>query len=227
MHLGLVASVCVLKACAGIEALGKGRELHIDLAKQGLESKIAAGNALIDMYAKCGLLRDAESIFAKLQARDAVSWTAIIVGYARLGQDDDVFGAFEAMVTGNLAPDRIAFLSVLSACSHAGLLDSAISCFETVANIRGIAPDVELYASLIDALARSGRIEEAWIVVQEMPVHPTLVVWLIILAACRNGGTVELAKQAFEHAISSDETDSAPYVCMSNIYVDAQMKDES
>jgi pentatricopeptide repeat protein len=208
-----------LKACASIEAIGKGQEVHIDLTKQGLEDEITVGNALIDMYAKCGKLPDAENIFGKLQTRDTVSWTAIILGYAQLGQGDDVFRAFEGMVAGNLMPDLIAFLSILNACSHAGLVDAAIMCFETVGNTLGIVPAVEQYASLIDTLARSGRIEEAWIVVQEMPVHPTFVVWLIVLAACRNGGNVELVRQAFEHAISSDDMDSAPYVCISNIYV--------
>jgi pentatricopeptide repeat protein len=221
VHLGPVALVCVLKACASIEATGKGQEVHSDLTKRGSEDEITAANALIDMYAKCGELADAENIFGKLcRARDAVSWATIVLGYVQLGQDDDLaFRAFEGMVAGNLMLDLVAFLSVLNACSHAGLVDAAIACFETVGNngLR-IVPAVEQYASLIDALARSGRVEEAWIVVQQMPVHPTLVVWLIVLAACRNGGNVELAKQAFEHAISSDDADSAPYVCMSNIY---------
>ena len=40
----------------------------------------------------------------------------------------------------------------------------------------------------------------------------------MVLDACRNGGNLELGKQAFEHAVCLDENDAGAYVLMTQIY---------
>ncbi|KAH7289154.1 hypothetical protein KP509_31G060600 [Ceratopteris richardii] len=46
--------VCVLKACACIGSIEKGRMLHIEITKRGLERNSYIIKALISMYAQCG-----------------------------------------------------------------------------------------------------------------------------------------------------------------------------
>ncbi|MCO5588616.1 hypothetical protein L7F22_042573 [Adiantum nelumboides] len=77
----IVTYVCILKSCAVIGALDKGKKIHDEISRQGLlEHNIVFGGALVDMYGKCGALPQAQSVLEKLPLQDIVLWTALIVG---------------------------------------------------------------------------------------------------------------------------------------------------
>ena len=80
------------------------------------------GTALIDMYAKCGSIKDARLVFDQMSEKDVVSWTAMISGYSIHGHGEDALTLFYQMQHAGLKPDHITFTAVLSACSHAGLI---------------------------------------------------------------------------------------------------------
>jgi pentatricopeptide repeat protein len=46
-----------------------GQEIHLDVAETGLEEDPFVANALIDMYAKCGLLCDARDVLDEMPER--------------------------------------------------------------------------------------------------------------------------------------------------------------
>lgn len=48
------------------------------------------GNALVDLYAKCGVPEEAEHVFDSLRARDVVSWSILITGHFECGKDERV-----------------------------------------------------------------------------------------------------------------------------------------
>ena len=81
-----VTYVCILKACGIVRSLVIGEEICAEVRKQGLlEKDLMLGNALVDMFSKCGVLEKAQVVFEQLQVWDAVSWNAMIVGYAQNG----------------------------------------------------------------------------------------------------------------------------------------------
>ena len=82
--------VCGLKACANLGAIEKGREMYGNIMKKSLERDIVVGNTLIDMFSKCGCITEAKDVFDKLPARNAVSWTALICGYAEYGYVEEL-----------------------------------------------------------------------------------------------------------------------------------------
>ncbi|CAN6213109.1 unnamed protein product [Urochloa humidicola] len=68
--------VSVLTACAEIGALALGRRVHAYLSKVGFVGNSHVGNALIDLYAKCGSVDDARKFFEEMGTeRTVVSWT--------------------------------------------------------------------------------------------------------------------------------------------------------
>ncbi|CAN1266589.1 Pentatricopeptide repeat-containing protein At5g27110 [Linum perenne] len=77
------------------------------------------------MYAKCGEINEAFNIFRKLPVRDLISWTSMITAYGSNGQAREALKLFDKMESANVKPDAVTFLAVLSACSHAGLVDEA------------------------------------------------------------------------------------------------------
>ncbi|KAK9131205.1 hypothetical protein Sjap_011692 [Stephania japonica] len=112
----------VLSACGELAVLDRGIEIHGHSIRACLDNNILVGNGLINMYVKCGKLKEAQIIFDKLGDRDLVSWNSMIVGYGMHGFGEDSLLTFRQMVEVGQRPDEVTFVAVLSACSHAGLV---------------------------------------------------------------------------------------------------------
>lgn len=154
-----------LAACSESWNLQHGKQIHCAAIRHGFTSDTLLCNALLDMYAKCGAIGDARSVFDLMNERTVVSWTSIIHAYGSQGRGAEavwLFREMEAGESGVASPNAATFLSVISACGHAGLVDEGRACFASMRERHGVEPAAEHYACLIDLLGRAGRIEEAW-----------------------------------------------------------------
>ncbi|XP_065852567.1 putative pentatricopeptide repeat-containing protein At1g56570 [Euphorbia lathyris] len=208
----------VTSACANLAVLSCGEQVHGGIICRGLDGNLALANSLINMYAKCGNIADAHKIFSELSYKDLVSWTSMMIGYGSHGYGKEAVELFDQMVNSGIKPDRIVFMAVLSACSHAGLVDEGFGYFHSMMDDYNIKPDQEIYGCLVDLLGRAGRIEEAYRLIQSMPFLPDELVWGALLGACRAHGYSELGKLAAEQLFSLRPKLVGTYVMLSNIY---------
>lgn len=215
----------VLSACATLAALGYGRHIHAHIIKKGFESSVSVNNALITMYFKCGTVDNARKIFYKMSDKNAVSLNAMIVGSAQHGCGK-VLQLFEQMVETGIKPDHITFIGVLSACSHAGLVDEGFLYFDSMSHDHGITPTMDHYACMIDLLGRAGQLNKAEDFMNCMPVEPDARVWGALLGACSIHGNIALGKRAAEYLIQFEPRNDATYILLSNIYAAAGMWDD-
>ncbi|KAJ7564381.1 hypothetical protein O6H91_02G014700 [Diphasiastrum complanatum] len=222
----IVTYVVLLKACACIAALEQGKQLHLDIIKSGLQSDVFVGNALVDMYAKCGSIEDAHRMFNNMHERDVVSWNALIAGYAQQGLGKDAVTLFEQMQREGIKPDEVTYVSVLSACSHSGLVDKGCHLFDSMCRDHGVTPAMDHYACMVDLLGRAGCLADAHDFITKMPIQPNAVVWMTLLSAARNHDHVELGRHAFDCVVRLEPKNEAPYVLLSNIYAAAGQRDE-
>jgi pentatricopeptide repeat protein len=118
-----IAFVGALNACANVGALGDGRHVHKQIIESGFEDNVFVGCSLIDMYAKCGSIEDAWSVFNSMPLRDAVAWSAMILGHAKCGQGQKALQLFEQMQQEGVEPDYVTFMGVLNACASLGALE--------------------------------------------------------------------------------------------------------
>jgi pentatricopeptide repeat protein len=199
MPPNFVTFVCCLKACARIGAIDRGDEIHAMVERRGFLAKNPIGNTLIDMYAKCGVLGKAQQVFDKLPIRDVVSWTALMSGYARVGESDCVFHSLDEMLGEGVKPNPVTFLVVLNACSRKGLFGKCQTYFEAMSKEHGLAPTVEHLSCIVDLLGRAGHIHNALMMAKRMPFAPNAVLWHSILGACRSSGNVSFGEHVFEH----------------------------
>ncbi len=121
--------VGVLKACANMVVIAEGRCVHQQIIQSGLESDVFVGSSLVDMYAKCGSMEDGWTAFNKMPSRNVVTWNAILRGCAMNGHGNEALKHFEHMCEEGVQPDDITFICLLSACSHAGLVDEGMHCY--------------------------------------------------------------------------------------------------
>eukprot|EP01018_Ginkgo_biloba_P003036 Gb_26695 [translate_table: standard] len=215
-----------LNACASLSALEQGKQFHVHVFKAGFESDVFAGNALVNMYAKCGSIEDAHQAFDNILERDVVSWTAIIAGCAHHGQGIAALKLFEQMLKVGMKPNHITFVSVMSACNHAGLVDEGRLHFESMSRDHGIEPGTEHYACMVDLLGRAGRVDEAEKLVNEMPFKANASVWGALLGACRIHGNMDLGRRAAEHLFELEPEKSGTHVLLANMYAAAGKWDD-
>ncbi|KAJ7555628.1 hypothetical protein O6H91_05G047200 [Diphasiastrum complanatum] len=221
-----VTYVCLLKACAGIAALGKGKQLHSVIIKTGFELDAIVGSTLVDMYAKCGRIEDARQVFNSMHERDVVSWTAMIAGYAQQGFGKEALTLFDQMQREGIQPNEVTYVSVLSACSHSGLVDKGRHLFDTMCKDHGVTPTMDHYACMVDLLGRAGCLADAEDFINNMPIQPDAVVWMTLLGAARNSGHMEIGRRAFDCVVNLEPDNASAYVLLSNIYAAAGQSDE-
>ncbi|XP_042496116.1 pentatricopeptide repeat-containing protein At1g08070, chloroplastic-like [Macadamia integrifolia] len=213
-----VTMASLLLACTHLGALELGKWLHLYIEKENIEVDLVLGTALVDMYAKCGIMETASRVFQAMPQRDVMTWTALIVGFAMSGQGEKALEAFNEMQRCGVKPDAITFVGVLAACSHAGLVDEGYSHFDSMSSLYGIQPSVEHYGCMVDILGRAGHIAEAEELIQNMPMPPDNLVLGGLLGACRIHGNLEAAERAAQQLLELDPDNGGTYVLLSNIY---------
>eukprot|EP01018_Ginkgo_biloba_P030196 Gb_04417 [translate_table: standard] len=211
----------VLSACARLAALQYGKEIHSYIVRNEFESDILVGSALIDMYAKCGSLIIARQVFEMMFKRNVVTWNTMIAGYGMHGYGEKAVTLFNQMQQAGVKPDHITFVAVMSACSHAGLVDEGCQYFYCMIQDHCIMPRVEHYACMVDLLGRAGRLNEAYNFMNRMPLEPDASVWGTLLGACQIHCNIELGEHVAEHLFELEPENAGYYVLLSNIYAAA------
>ncbi|KAL2553461.1 putative pentatricopeptide repeat-containing protein [Forsythia ovata] len=211
-----------LKASANLASLSLGKQLHSSITRSGFMANVFSGSALLDMYAKCGSIKDAIRVFQEIPDRNIVSWNAMISAYAQNGDGEATLRSFGEMIESGLDPDPVSFLGVLTACSRRGLVHEALWYFNSMTRTYRLVPRREHYSSLVDVLCRRGRFKEAETFMAQMPFEPDEIMWSSILNSSRIHKNQEIAKKASEQLFNLDVLrDAAPYVTMANIYAEA------
>lgn len=221
-----ITCISILKACSAIAALGLGREIHARVRELGCELDLEVGNALIDMYSRCGSLGEASEMFKKMKHRDLVSWSTMIAGHAQHNDFQSAQQYFQGMEREGLKPNNVACTSLLSACSHKGLLDDACQNFIAMKDDHGILPTIDHCNCMVDLLARAGHLEQAEELLDSLPFKSNITGWTSLLTHCRVHNKVELGRRCLDRVTAIDETYASGYVLMCNIYADAGMWEE-
>lgn len=208
----------VLSACAELTVLEFGQQVHTNFLKSGLRSTVSVDNSLVTMYAKCGCIEVAHKVFDSMSIRDVITWTALIIGYAQNGKGKYSLGLYDEMIASGTKPDFITFIGILFACSHAGFEERGRQYFESMEKVYGIKPGPDHYACMIDLLGRSGKMNEAKELLNQMNVEPDATVWKALLSACRVHKDLELAERAADALFELEPQNAMPYVLLSNIY---------
>ncbi|XP_044467715.1 pentatricopeptide repeat-containing protein At1g25360 [Mangifera indica] len=215
-----------ITSSAVLGALENGRQLHAQLVRFGYESSLSAGNALITMYARCGLVEAANCVFRTMPFVDSVSWNAMIAALGQHGHGVQAVEFYEKMLKEGILPDRITFLTILSACSHAGLVKEGCHFFNSMYSLYSITPGEDHYARYIDLLCRAGNFSEAKGVIKTMPFKPGAPIWEALLAGCRIHGNMNLGIQAAEQLFELMPQHDGTYVLLSNMYATLQKWDD-
>ncbi|GLT38463.1 hypothetical protein SLA2020_127110 [Shorea laevis] len=212
------AFASLLSVCGNMAILEQGRQLHAHVLSIGLDKIAIVRSALINVYSKCGSIKEASTIFDEAEYDDIVSWTAMINGYAEHGYSHEAIDLFERLPRVGLKPDSVTFIGVLTACSHAGLIDLGYHYFNSMSKEYQINPSKEHHGCMIDLMCRAGRLNEAEDMIKRMPFQRDDVVWSTLLRACRVHGDVDRARCSAEKILELDPNCAGTHITLANIY---------
>ena len=223
-----IAYLDSLKACGFLGATNKGQGIHSCIVKQGIDRDEFVIGALVDMYANCGLLNEAWVVFDhKLSFPNVVPWTTLISGFAFQGDIDNVIHLLEIMRYEGIEPDEITLLSILTVCSHVGLVDFGCEYFQVLTKDYSIDLTIEHHNCLLDLFGRAGQLDELVTMVKDMPIQPNFISYRTVLGACKKWENIGLGRQAFDCAVRLGKQQTAPFVLISNIYAVVDSEDSS
>ncbi|KAI5084874.1 hypothetical protein GOP47_0001043 [Adiantum capillus-veneris] len=211
-----VTYVHVLEACSNINAvLEQGMLAHACIVENGFDEDEWVGSALIDLYAKSGLLEDALKVFDKLPRRDVVTWTALITGFA---QEDERLAQtslclYERMQIEGIQPNNVVYLSVLKACAILTDLDYGQEVHEWIV-LRGWDEHVPVSNNIIDMYMKCGRAEDASHLFAKLS-EQNVVTWTSLIMGHAELGNGDIALELF-YQMEQDgiEPDLRSYVCV-------------
>lgn len=228
-HFGLepteITLLTIFPSISNLGALKICESVHAYAEKKGFKvSDVRIANSLVDCYSKCGCVDSASRVFDEMSAerKNLVSWTSMISGFTMHGMGKEAVESFEMMKKDGHEPNRVTFLSILSGCSHGGLVEDGLEFFGKMVVEYRIEPDIMHYGSLIDTLGRAGKLEEAEKIALEIPIEiANVVIWRTLLGACSFHGNVLMAERVTRRIIDMKGAYGGDYVLMSNIFAAA------
>uniref|UniRef100_A0A7N0U4R9 DYW domain-containing protein n=1 Tax=Kalanchoe fedtschenkoi TaxID=63787 RepID=A0A7N0U4R9_KALFE len=153
-----IAMTSVLGACSELSVLLLGKEAHCAAVKSHLTDDVYVSCSIADMYAKCGCIRQSQSLFDRLKVKDVASWNVLITGYGIHGQGTDAIRLLEEMRRSNvhgIEPKLEHYACVIDMLSRAGKFDDALELVERMP----MEPDVGIWSSLLSMCRAYGQMD--------------------------------------------------------------------
>uniref|UniRef100_J3MBW9 Pentatricopeptide repeat-containing protein n=1 Tax=Oryza brachyantha TaxID=4533 RepID=J3MBW9_ORYBR len=213
-----ISVVNAISACVCLADLHVGKSFHTYTVKYAFMSDIYVNTALLNLYNKCADLLSAQRIFNDMTDRNSVTWSAMIGGYGMQGDLAGSIGIFNEMLKDNVHPNEVVFTSILSACSHTGMVTAGKEYFDSMARHFNITPSMKHYACMVDVLARAGNLEEALEFIQNMPMKASISVWGSFLHGCKLHSRLEFGEEAIKKLAGLHPETPDFCVLMSNLY---------
>ncbi|CAL5079557.1 unnamed protein product [Urochloa decumbens] len=208
--------VSVASACAQLGSSEYCNWLSSYISKRNTHITVALGNAVIDMFAKCGDVGRARSIFDKMKTRCIITWTTMISGFAYNGRFREALLIYNEMCEQGVELDDTVFIAALAACAHGGLLQEGWRIFKQMVEHYGIVPRMEHYGCIVDLLGRAGKLQEAVRFIESMPLKPGAVIWVTLLSSCIAHSDAELTEYVSTKVLEIEPFNSSYQVLVSN-----------
>lgn len=213
--------VSVFSACSHLGDLMFGKWIHYlidDFSQLG----VIAATSLIEMYAKCGDINTAFTLFMKIGKKDVFFWNVMLKSLALHGKAPDALKLFSLMQKEGLKPNDFTFLGALFACSHGGMVEEGQTIFDMMEKEHRIRPSIEHYGCIIDLLSRNGRVEEALHIVDKMPFEADVAIWGALLGGCKLRGDFKRAGEIVERVRKLRSNEGGIHVSLSNMYASVE-----
>ncbi|KAK7406995.1 hypothetical protein VNO78_08633 [Psophocarpus tetragonolobus] len=213
-----ITLVGVLSACTQIGVQIHGKQVHAHAFRTGIQHNSFISAALIDLYSNCGRLDTALQVFRHAKEKSESVWNLMISAYGYHGKGEKAIKLFQEMCESGARVSKSTFVSLLSACSHSGLVKQGLWYYESMLEKYGVQPEIEHQVYMVDMLGRSGRLDEAY---EFAKGCDNSGVWGTLLSVCNYHGDIKLGKQIAQRLFQLEPQNVGYYISLSNMYAAA------
>ncbi|XP_049344925.1 pentatricopeptide repeat-containing protein At1g31430 [Solanum verrucosum] len=202
--------VSTLSACTALKSLELGKEIHGYVVEE-LEFSLIIGNALVDMYCKCGCLMMAREIFDDMPMKNVICWTSMVSGYVNSGQLDEARKLFEM----SPARDLVLWTTMINGYVQFNRVDDAMDLFRSM-QMEGIKPDKYTLVALLTGCAQLGALQQGeWIhdYMKENRITVTAVVGTALIEMYAKCGCIEKSMEIFDELEEKDTASWTSIIC--------------
>ncbi|XP_059281960.1 pentatricopeptide repeat-containing protein At2g41080 [Lycium ferocissimum] len=187
----------VLRGCAGLKDLKKGKEVHGCVVKLGLDGHLVVSSSLAHMYMRSGSLREGEIVIMSMPAQTVAAWNTLIAGRAQNGCFEGALELYNMMKIAGFRPDKITFVSVISSCSELATIGQGQQIHTEVIKTGAISV-VAVVSSLISMYSKCGSLDESEKIFVERD-EADIVLWSAMISAYGFHGRGKNAIELFHH----------------------------
>lgn len=202
--------VSTLSACIALKMLELGKEIHRYVREQ-LGFTIKIGNALVDMYCKCGHLSIAREIFNDMPIKTVICWTSMVSGYVNCGQLDEARELFER----SPVRDVVLWTAMINGYVQFNRFDDAVALFREM-QIKRVSPDRFTLVALLTGCAQLGTLEQGkWIhgYIDENKIMIDAVVGTALIEMYAKCGFIEKSLEIFNGLKEKDTASWTSIIC--------------
>ncbi|QDP16937.1 hypothetical protein Tsubulata_013519 [Turnera subulata] len=193
-----------LKACGLLNVPDTGMQIHGICVKTGFDLVNVVANSIMDMYGKCGRIKEAAGFFEVMPSRDVVTWNAMIAGYTLAGLGEKALFLFKKMQQDAQLPDEFTFTSTLKACSDLGAITKGTQIHASFI-ISGYPYTVKttIAGALVDLYVKCGKLSQARQVFGQI-VGKNVISWSALILGYAQEGNLEEAMKLFRQLRESN-----------------------
>nr|XP_043620966.1 pentatricopeptide repeat-containing protein At2g03380, mitochondrial [Erigeron canadensis] len=208
--------VTLLSCFSSAGDLHVGSSVHSYCIKVSYDD-VYINTALLHFYASCGELKTARRVFDSMGEKSTISWNTLINAYGMQGDCNGSIALFNDMVKGNLDLTDATFTVILSACSHTGTVEGW-KFFNMMCQEFNFVPKMKHYGCMVDLLARSGKLEEAFDFIKKIPEQPDVSLFGSFLHGCSMHSRFDLGQMAVRWMFDQHPINASYYVLVSNLF---------
>ncbi|KAJ4974916.1 hypothetical protein NE237_008090 [Protea cynaroides] len=192
--------ISILRSCTSLSNGGFGQQVHSHIIKNNLSGDDFVGRAIVDMYAKCGCLENAQLAFKRMKQRDLFTWTVIITACAQTDQGEKAIKFFRQMQREGVFPNEFTLASCLRGCSSIAVLENGRQLHSQIIKA-GHSDDMFVLSALVDMYGKCGCIEDAEALFSGSASRDT-VSWNTIICSYAQYGHGWKALKAFQSMVN-------------------------
>ncbi|KAL1336891.1 hypothetical protein AAHE18_10G096100 [Arachis hypogaea] len=194
--------VSVLPACGLLKNVKLGKEVHLLVKEKGFLENMTVRNALLDMYFKCGHMKEAWKLVNGIKEKDVVAWTTLINGYMISGDARSALVVCPMMQCEGVKPNSVTITSLLSACGSLASLKHG-KCLHAWAIKHWLDSEVHVETSLIDMYAKCACGNLSYKLFMKTSKKRTPV-WNAVLSGFIQNGLAREAIELFKQMLAND-----------------------
>ncbi|AEE83309.1 Pentatricopeptide repeat (PPR) superfamily protein [Arabidopsis thaliana] len=198
-EVGLTNAV---SACAGLQALKEGQQIHAQACVSGFSSDLPFQNALVTLYSRCGKIEESYLAFEQTEAGDNIAWNALVSGFQQSGNNEEALRVFVRMNREGIDNNNFTFGSAVKAASETANMKQGKQVHAVITKT-GYDSETEVCNALISMYAKCGSISDAEKQFLEVSTKNE-VSWNAIINAYSKHGFGSEALDSFDQMIHSN-----------------------